>query len=110
MLFALDRETSAYIERQGGSVVIDYKFRACFGDGLLTSRRLLGSFVPAVRLGRPADSASYACTSLDGITLYFPAALRPKAGLQAVRIVRKGFFAWHWLELEGARLTPVFDD
>lgn len=109
MLFALDRETSSYIVRHGGSVVIDYKFRACFSDGLLTSRRLLGSYVPAVRLGEPGgDFGAYNHTRIGAITIHFPKELKPKTGLPSIQIKRKSLFFYHWLELEGAILTPVF--
>jgi len=66
--------------------------------------------VPTIELGHPApaEAGKFLTAEVNGITVYYPEGLHPKHGQTAVRIRRRKFLFWSWLEVEGARPMPVY--
>lgn len=108
-MFEMDGQTAEYILLHGGSAVIDLKFQGSAGDVFLAGRHLLGSTLPAIRLGEPsADAGPYVLARVNGSLIYHAPGVKPKPGRTAIRIVQKSLLGLSWLELEGARYSPVF--
>ena len=47
-------------------------------------------------------------TVSEGVTIYYPGQLQIKEGYSDIRILRRGWLAWSWLELEGAKALPEY--
>lgn len=112
MEFDLEDKALEFIKQNGNSAVIDLKFVHCVGDALCASRRLLGSHVPAIRPGEPGDAETgpYEIIRDQGTILYYHQQLERKVDFKKIRVICRKLFWWKWLELEGAKVIPVFND
>ena len=111
-MFDLEDKALEFIEQNGSSAVIGLKFVHCIGDAICVSRRLLGSQVPTIRLGEPENEETVAFHTIQvrRATIYYHQNLGVKFGASKIRVTFRNLFWWRWLEIEGAKLTPVFDD
>jgi len=111
-MFNIDDQAADYIRKHGNVAVIDFKFMPAIGDTICASKRLIGCAAPRIHAGQEvqARNSQFYTKWVNGIAIYYHPDLRPKFGHSKIRIGLKRLLFWEWLELEGAKVTPIFDD
>jgi len=68
--------------------------------------------VPRVSIGEPACQGTdkYLTAEMDGIKIFYPPSLRVRPGFSEIHIEVKRFLFLTWLEIEGAKAIPVFNE
>jgi hypothetical protein len=111
-MFEIDSDAAGYLWLRGALAVIDLKLEYSVGDALGSGKRLIGCQVPKIRVGpdrKPPDPA-FLTERVNGVTVHYHPQLRVKTGYRKIRFVLRRLLCWQWLELEGAKATPVFDE
>lgn len=111
-MFDVDNQAADFIGIHGNVAIIDFKFVPAIGDTLCASKRLIGCSAPIIHIGQEvqAEDPQFHAKWVNGIAIYYHPDLRIKLGYSKIRIGLKRLLFWEWLELEGAKVTPVFDD
>jgi hypothetical protein len=68
--------------------------------------------VPSVFIGEPACQGrdKYLTAEMDGIKIFYSPNLRVRPGFSEIHIDVKRFLFLAWLEIEGAKAIPVFNE
>jgi hypothetical protein len=111
-MFDINSQAAAYIRTHGNMVTVDLKFQPAIGDIPCASRKLAGCYAPNIRIGEKigALNSQFRTEFIDDITIYYHPNLREKIGYPSIHLVLKQFLFWEWLELEGAKIMPIFND
>lgn len=107
-MIAIDKEAAEYIQKHGGSIIIDLKHEPAMGGCCSTTQTITGSYVPAVSTGEPEAKDKYLAALIEGVRVYYPKNLQVKEGFSQVRIKMKKTLLWSWLEIEGAKATAIY--
>jgi hypothetical protein len=65
--------------------------------------------VPTLSLGPPSTSEGLLSAHIAGVTIFYHPGLQTKPGCEAITVRLRNFFILRWLELEGARSTPLYE-
>ena len=65
--------------------------------------------MPTLSLGEPINTEGYLTQQVNGVTIYYHEHLQTKPGHESITVRLKKFLFLNWLELEGARSTPVYE-
>lgn len=108
-MFEITEEAREYIWLQGNTVTVNMKFRPTLAAG--AGRVLTGCLEPQVCARECAgeEKALFREARAQGVPVFYHPDVRAKTGCDKIRIVLKTLLWWNWLELEGAKITPVFE-
>ena len=111
-MFNVNQQAADYIRMHGNLIAVDLKFKPAIGDILCVSRRLEGCYIPKIHIGDEISKRNpqFYHESVNGIMIYYHPELKAKIGCPSIRLVLRRFLFWQWLELEGAKITPVFEN
>ncbi len=111
-MFDINNQVADYIRMHGNMVAVDLKLKLAIGDLPCASRKLAGCYVPNICIGEKVEKRDpqFHNEFVNGIIIYYHPGLKVKIGYPSIRLVLRKFLFWEWLELEGAKLTPVFND
>lgn len=111
-MFNVNQQAADYIRMHGNLIAVDLKFKPAIGDILFVSKRLDGCYVPKIHIGDEISrrNPQFRREFVNGIIIYYHPELKAKVGCSSIQLVLKQFLFWQWLELEGAKFTPVFDN
>lgn len=111
-MFDISQQAATYLELHGNTLAIDLKLEPAIGDILCVSKQLTGCYAPKIYVGQKAQEheAEFHTDCVNGITIYYHPKLQVKLGYSQIQFVLKKFLFWEWLELDGAKLIPIFKD
>ena len=111
-MFDIGKDAADYIWLRGAVATIDLKLEYSTGDMIGSRKRLIGSYVPKIYIREEMDELSslFLAKWVNGITIYYHPELRVKVGYPKIRFTVKRLLCLEWLELEGAKIIPVFHE
>lgn len=111
-MFELSDDAATYLWLRDACAVIDLKMEYSFSGAIGSGKRLIGCYVPKIEV-RPATNEPdtlFLANQANGVTIYYHPQLRMQTGYRKIFLGLKRLLCWEWLELEGAKATPVFDE
>ncbi len=110
-MFRIDHNAREYVQKQGGAIIINLTFQPAMGGCPCAGRKIMGCYVPAIAIGRPAvdDKAHYEVVEVEEIQIFYPVKLAVKEGFAAIHIHLRNLVAFKWLEIEGAAAISLHD-
>ena len=65
--------------------------------------------MPTLSLGEPRHPERHLTEEIDGLTIFYPPALRARPDRARITVRLRKLFFLRWLELEGARAIPRYE-
>jgi hypothetical protein len=109
-MFSIEDEVASYIWQRGNAIVVSLKHEPAVGDIYCASKMLSGCLIPQIQINLEESELEtfFQRTYSNGVIVYHHPDICTKKGYAEIRVILRRLWLWEWLELEGARILPIF--